>query len=124
MHEPAATVPAVDPAVVAAATRELARRLLAPPAERRPPLELLEGSLRCYEVEYRGFLNRQRRRPPIDLGVALRLAFQALSRPDLAGPPLLRAQALEARFHAAERLFAQRLDARERRAAALRPLRN
>lgn len=115
---------ATDPAAAAAATRDLVQRLLNAAVAPRLPFDLLERSLRCYEVEYRGFLSRQRRRPPVDLGEALRQAFQALAQLDLAGSPALRLQSLESRFHAAERLFSLRLDARERGADGMRHLRN
>jgi hypothetical protein len=115
----------IDPMVVAATTRAIVRRLVTPAPERpRLPLELIDRCLRCYEVEFRGFLNRQRRCPPVDLAATLREAFRALSRVEATGPPALHLQALESRFHASERLFSQRLGERERSVAALRPLRN
>ena len=127
MTDTAALTPTVraDPRVVAAATREIVRRFVAPaPQGPRLPLDLIDRCLRCYEVEFRGFLNRQRRCPPVELAATLRETFLALSRVETTGPPALRLQALESRFHASERLFAQRLGERERSVAALRPLRN
>lgn len=114
--------PPADPLVVTAATREIVRRMaVAPRCGDHPPLEQLDHGLRCYEVEYRGFLSRQRRRPPIELEIVLRRAFGTLAD-SVTGAAALRLQALEARFHAAERLFAQRLEARDR--FALRPERS
>ena len=120
MSSPDRPTPATpaNPLVVTTATREIVRRLAVPRCDVQPPLEQIDRGLRCYEVEYRGFLSRQRRRPPIELEIVLRRAFRALAD-SVTGAPALRLQALEARFHAAERLFAQRLETRDRH--ALRP---
>ena len=113
--------PPPNPLAETAATREIVRRLAAAPRSGdQLPLEQLDRGLHCYEVEYRGFLSRQRRRPPIELEIVLRRAFRALAD-SATGAPALRLQALEARFHAAERLFAQRLELRDR--LVLRPQR-
>jgi hypothetical protein len=99
-----------------ARTRELIRRLLAStqePASTR--LGRLEEGVRAYEVDFRAFLNGQRRHPPLELAMVLDAAF----RPPFAGTALpavsrFAVEALKARFHAAQRLLTQRLSRAER----------
>ena len=115
------------PPAVHTAVGELVRHLASAEAAGDPAdrlaLARLARSLQCYECELTRFVARQRRRPPTELGGVLRRVFQVLSAVAIAGPAGLRLQALESRFHAAERLFAQRLEAREarERAAAAQP---
>lgn len=75
----------------------------------------LEQAVRAYEIEFRGYLNGQRQRPPLELAGSLSAAFR-----DLAGcregrtERGIRVDALEARFHAARRLLTRRLERADR----------
>jgi hypothetical protein len=107
---------APEPAV-AAVVGELIRHLL---SDSRPAaaalVNRLDDAVRVYEVEFRGFLNGQGHRPPFALGAALATAFQELGEaPERRRALGFRLEALEARFHAAERLFTQRLERPDRR---------
>ncbi len=79
-------------------------------------LSSLQEGVRAYEVEFRGYLNGQGLRPPVELGAVLATAFQELGgAPDRRLTLDFRLEALEARFHAARRLLMQRLERDERR---------
>ena len=75
----------------------------------------LEEAVRSYEVEFRGYLNGQGQRPPLELGTMLVIAFRELAgcKDGRAGRGL-RVDALEARFHAARRLMTRRLERADR----------
>jgi len=102
----------------AALVGELIRHLLARGNEVAPSLlARLEDSVRTYEVVFRGYLNGQGRRPPIELGGTLATAFVELAATgDLSSR--LHVESLEARFRAAERLMAHRLERDDRRSPA------
>jgi hypothetical protein len=101
----------------AALVGELIRHLLARDSEVAPSLfARLEDGVHTYEVEFRGYLNGQGQRPPIELGATLVAAFVELAAAaDRHEPSRFRVEALEARFHAAERLLTQRLERDDRR---------
>ncbi|HEV8239706.1 MAG TPA: hypothetical protein VGS57_10075 [Thermoanaerobaculia bacterium] len=104
----------------AALVGELMRHLLSRAAEASPALlTRLDEAVRTYEVKFRGYLNGQGQRPPLELGGVLATAFLELAA---AGSPRdasrFRVEALEARFHAGERLLNQRLERGERRLPA------
>lgn len=102
----------------AALVGELIRHLLTPGSEVAPSLlARLEDGVRTYEVMFRGYLNGQGRRPPIELGGTLATAFVELAAAADASSRL-RVESLEARFHAAERLMAHRLGRDDRRSPA------
>lgn len=105
----------------AALVGELIRHLLSRDAEVASSLiSRLDDAVRTYEVEFRGYLNGQGQRPPLELGAVLATAFGELSAAGgQGGAWRLRLEALEARFHAGRRLLTQRLerDDRPRRAA-------
>ena len=102
----------------AALVGELIRHLLTRSSEVAPSLlARLEEGVRTYEVVFRGYLNGRGQRPPTELGGTLATAFVELAAaPD--GSSRLRVESLEARFHAAERLMAQRLGRDDRRSPA------
>jgi hypothetical protein len=94
---------------------ELIRHLLTRASEVAPSLVArLEQGVSAYEVEFRGYLNGQGQRPPIELGGTLAAVFVELAAV-ADGPSRFRVEALEARFHAAERLLTQRLERDGRR---------
>jgi hypothetical protein len=70
-------------------------------------LRRLDEGLMVYEIEYRGFLNGQGQRPPIELQAALSAAFHELGQ-HTQGRLGFRLDSLEARYHASERLLRQR----------------
>lgn len=99
----------------AALVGELIRHLLTRDPEVAPSLlARLDEGVRTYEVEFRGFLNGQGQWPPIELGGTLAAAFVELADGD-GRPSRFQVEALEARFHAAERLLTQRLERDGRR---------
>ena len=95
----------------AALVGELIRHLLARDAEVAAPLVArLDEAVLSYEVEFRGYLNGQGKRPPVDLGAVLATAFDELAAGGRRSIYGFRIEGLEARFRAAERLLTQRLE--------------
>ena len=92
----------------AALVGELIRHLLMRAPEVAPSLlSQLEEGVHTYEVEFRAYLNGQAQRPPIDLGGTLAAAFVEIAAA-AGGKSQFQVDALEARFHAAERLLTLR----------------
>jgi hypothetical protein len=99
----------------AAIVGELIRHLLMRDSEVAPSLlGRLEDGVHKYEVEFRAYLNGQGQRPPIELGGTLAAAFVELAAAT-DRPSRFHLDALEARFHAAERLLMHRLERDDRR---------
>ena len=96
---------------------ELIRHLLSRDADVAASLVArVEEAVGTYETEFRGYLNGQRQRPPLELGAVLETAFVELAAAGSArGASRFRVEALEARFDAAQRLFRQRLERDDRR---------
>ena len=109
----------------AALVGELIRHLLARAPDVAPSLlAQLDEAVRAIEVEFRGYLNGQGQRPPLELGAVLGTVFVELAAAGSArGASRFHVEALEARFHAARRLLTQRLerDDRRRRLSTPRP---
>jgi hypothetical protein len=85
-------------------------------------LDRLEHAVRTYEVEFRGYLNGQGQRPPLALGAVLDTVFGELAAgSDSRGASAFRVDALEARFHVAQKLLTQRLERCDRRFAPRAP---
>jgi hypothetical protein len=100
----------------AALVGELIRHLLTHDPETSPALlARIEDAVHTYETEFRGYLNGQRQRPPVELGAVLKTVFVELA-PDAGArtASCFRVETLEARFHAAERLLTQRLERGDR----------
>jgi hypothetical protein len=103
----------------AALVGELMRHLLAAGDGDPGPLATrLEQAVRTYEVEFRGYLNGQGSRPPLELGAVLATVFAELAEAANRLAAGSRVEELEARFQAARRLLTQRLDCAERRSAS------
>jgi hypothetical protein len=104
---------------------ELIRHLLARDPDVAPPLlAKLDEAVRAFEVEFRGYLNGQGQRPPLELAAVLGTVFVELAAAGRArGASRFHVEALEARFHAARRLLTQRLEGDDRRrwVSPLRP---
>ena len=99
----------------AALIGELIRHLLMRDPEVAPSLlNRLEKGVRTYEVEFRAYVNGQGQRPPIELGGTLAAAFVEIAAA-AGGKSRFQVDALEARFHAAERLLTRRLEREDRR---------
>lgn len=97
----------------AAITGELIRHLLMRESEVAPSLlGQLEEGVHTYEVDFRAYLNGQGQRPPIELGGTLAAAFVEIAAA-AGGKSQFQVEALEARFHAAERLLTQRLERKD-----------
>jgi hypothetical protein len=111
------TPPSNEHQAAAAVLGELKRHML---SSSRPAATILvsrlEDAVRTYEVEFRGYLNGQGQRPPLQLGAVISTAFQELaSAPDRRRADAFRIDSLEARFHASRRLLTHRLERDDRR---------